>query len=164
MRRRRTSRFHARDFAPLGWLALGASLGVAGYTLLDPQRGAARRAMLRDKAVSRARRIGKGARGRWLDAGKRVRGMAHEWKARWREREVADDKLEQRVRARIGRAVSHPAALQIKTLDGCVEISGAILAHEVAALRSALVGVRGVKGVFEQLDVYETPDGIPTLQ
>ena len=85
----------------------------------------------------------------------RARGKAHELRARFREREVADDVLEQRVRARLGRAVSQPHALHVKALDGCVEVSGPIPADELASLRDALRDVRGVKGVFEQLDVHE---------
>jgi hypothetical protein len=146
------------------WLALGAGLGAAAYALLDSRRGAARRAMLRDKASSRVRRLGKGVRGRWLDARMRLRGVAHEWNARFREREVEDEILEQRVRSRLGRAVSNPSALLVKALDGSVEISGPILAHEVPALREALLDVRGVKGVFEQLEVHEEPRDAPPLQ
>ena len=44
------------------------------------------------------------------------------------------------------------------------EISGSILAHEVPALREALLDVRGVKGVFEQLEVHEEPHHAPPLQ
>ena len=161
---RRSTFLRSRSVGPLGWLALGAGLTAAAFTLFDPQRGAARRAMLRDKTASRVRRLGEGTSARLRDARMRARGKAHEWKARWREREVTDEKLEQRVRASIGRAVSHPRALQLKTLDGCVEISGAILTHELTALREAVCGVRGVKGVFEQLDLHDAAGGTPSLQ
>ena len=161
---RSSLRFGARSYGSLGWLALGAGLASAAFTFLDPQRGAARRAMLRDKTASALRRLGRHARGQLLDARLRLRGRAHELRARLREREVDDAVLEDRVRAQIGRVVSHPRALRVAALDGCIEVSGPVLAHEVDALLEGIRSVRGVKAVAQQLDIHDEPGREPALQ
>jgi hypothetical protein len=120
--------------------------------------------MIRDKFSSRTRRIGSSARGLLIDGRNRLRGMAHEARARLRERRINDVLLEDRVRAQMGRAVSHPAALQIKAVNGCIEISGPILRREVGELIDTIRSVRGVKNVVERLDLHDEPGNQPALQ
>jgi hypothetical protein len=67
----------SRRYGPLGWLALGAGLATLGLTLFDPSRGAARRAMLRDKTSSSLRRLRDGAQDRLSDARSRASGALH---------------------------------------------------------------------------------------
>jgi hypothetical protein len=67
----------SRRLGPLGWLALGAGLATLGLTLFDPSRGAARRAMLRDKTSSSLRRLRNGAHDRLFDARERASGALH---------------------------------------------------------------------------------------
>lgn len=154
----------SRPFGPLGWVALGAGLATLGVALFDPTSGAARRAMLRDKTSSSLRRLRDGARGRVLDARSRASGALHEMRTRLTEGAVADPILVKRVRAQIGQAVSHPGALRVSAVDGCVEITGPVLASEVDDLVSRIRAVRGVKDVVERFDVHEKAGSEPAFQ
>jgi hypothetical protein len=152
------------SFGPLGWLALGVGLAAAGFTLFDPRRGGARRAMIRDKVASRARKVREEGRGLLIHAADRIRGAIHETRARFDEGGISDSVLEDRVRAQMGRAVSHPGGLRIKAVDGCIEIAGPVLRHEVDGLVDRIRSVRGVKDVVERLDVHDEPGNEPALQ
>jgi hypothetical protein len=143
---------------PLGWLGIGLGLGAAGSALLDPRLGSARRAVLRDKLRSRGRELAVHLRGRIRDAGSRVRGALREARARLAERDVPDDILVERVRAQIGRPVSHPRAIEVSAQRGCVELCGSISARELSRLLSRVRRVRGVKQVIDHLEVRDGPD------
>jgi hypothetical protein len=158
------SRRATRRFAPLGWLALGAGLASVGMALLDPSRGAARRALLRDKGSSGLRRLREGTRGRLVHARSRAKGALHELRARFAKGEVSDATLEERVRSQLGRSVSHPGALRVSALAGCVEISGPVLAEEADDLIDSIRGVRGVKDVVDRLDLHDFAGSEPALQ
>jgi hypothetical protein len=84
--RRFVTRSSGRDFGFLGWLALGLGIGIAGFTLLEPTRGAARRAALREKTSSGLRRLGTQTRDRLQDARSRVRGAIEQRRNRLAER------------------------------------------------------------------------------
>jgi hypothetical protein len=157
-------RARSRRSGRLGWLALGAGLATLGLALFEPTRGAARRAALREKTSSGLRRVREGTRGRLSDARARARGALHELRARFEEGEVSDSVLEERVRAKMGRAVSHPGALRVSAAQGCVEISGPVLADEAGELIDSIRGVRGVKDVVDRLDVHESAGNEPALQ
>jgi hypothetical protein len=75
-----------------------------------------------------------------------------------------DEVLVERVRARIGRAVSHPHAIKVDACDGCVILSGPVLAHEAPTLIDNVRWVRGVQRVDNQLDVHEQAGNISALQ
>jgi osmotically-inducible protein OsmY len=156
---RRVSR-GGRAGHPLWWTALGAALATTVSVLFDPRRGAARRAMIRDQASSRARSLAVALRRRTDDLRCRAAGAVHELRARLEERGggIPDERIEARVRSQLGRPVSHPGALEVRVRDGCVEVSGPILAHEVEELLHAIRSVRGVRDVVDRLDVRRTAD------
>jgi uncharacterized membrane protein len=72
--------------------------------------------------------------------------------------------LVERVRACLGRAVTHPSSIHVEAADGIVVLSGPILQHEVRPLLSCVVNVQGVRDVRSELDVYTEPGRIPGLQ
>jgi osmotically-inducible protein OsmY len=78
--------------------------------------------------------------------------------------EVTDEVLGNRVRSQIGRHVSHPRAIEVAAHDGVVTLRGPILANEVDELLTAVLTVRGVRDVDDQLDVHKTAKGISALQ
>lgn len=147
-------------------MALMASAGAgAGLMyMLDPDRGARRRALVRDKAVHVARRtstvLAKGVR----DVRHRSRGVLASTRAILRHEEVPDDVLCSRVRAALGRVVSHPHAIAVRADDGHVTLSGPVFEHEVEALLSTVSAVDGVMGVTNHLEAHRSADGIPSLQ
>lgn len=74
-------------------------------------------------------------------------------------------KLAERVRAELGRVVSHPRAIDVSMLhEGCVRLSGPILSSEADTLLAAIARVRGVATVEDDLERHDTPEGVPPLQ
>jgi len=66
------------DFAPGITLLAGFGAGIALMYFLDPERGRARRNMLRDKVASFARKASETASGTARDLSNRAQGAAHE--------------------------------------------------------------------------------------
>lgn len=147
-----------------GLLLAGLGLGAGIMYLLDPDRGARRRALVRDQAIHAARRtavvVDKGAR----DLEHRARGALIEARARHSNRAVLDDVLVERVRARLGHLVSHPRAIEVEACDGRVNLCGQVLASEVEDLLRGVESVRGVRSVDHRLYVYRTAEDVPSLQ
>src|SRR5437867_2211648 len=101
-------------------VATGIGLGAALMYLLDPDRGNRRRAHWRDQAVHAWNRTADALGTTARDAGHRARGLAAETGARLRDEDVPDEVLVKRVRARMGRVVSHPRAVQVAADQGRV--------------------------------------------
>lgn len=146
-------------------LLRGIAIGALGAFLLDPQQGRRRRALLRDQMVRGARRGGELTRAASRDLRSRAQGAAAALRNLGRGNGVSDDVLIERVRARLGRYVSHPRAIQvsISPADGAVILAGDVLAAECAALIGAVQTVRGVKRVEDLLVVHQAAD-VPSLQ
>jgi uncharacterized membrane protein len=148
----------------LGGLGIGAGL----MYLLDPERGRQRRATARGKAAhvlgaggtALGRSLGRASR----DLAHRSRGLAAEAGARLRHEPVEDRVLEDRVRSKMGRFVSHPHAIEVLADDGEVTLAGEILDSEVAGLLAAVRSVRGVRKVDDQLRVHESAESVSSLQ
>ena len=153
------------DLAGVTLSALGCFAAGAGLMyLLDPQRGAYRRHMVRDKAMSAANQGGTGLRktGQYLRDSSR--GLVAETRARFSREQASDYKVGARVRSAMGRVVSHPSAVWVTVVDGNVTLCGDVLADEADALVSVAEGTRGVRAVVNQLNVHESPAGVPSLQ
>ena len=145
-------------------LAIGLTLGAGLMYLLDPNRGARRRHLLRDKGVH-ARRV---AREGWdataHDLANRSRGLAAAARSRLRSDDADDWVIEQRVRAALGRVVSHPSAIAVNASEGRVTLSGPVLASEAEALLDCARKVRGVIEVEDRLSLHESGEHVPALQ
>jgi hypothetical protein len=143
-----------------GGMAVGAALAMA----FDPDSGGRRRALIRDTVVRGAHLTARGADATLRDVTHRARGLAAATRGRmWRE-DVDDMRLVERVRSRLGRACSHPHALDVEVTEGEVTLRGPILADEVRDVLDTAASVRGVHAVVNELDPYESPDGVPSLQ
>lgn len=142
----------------------GFSAGALCAALLDPRRGAARRALLRDKATSLAREAGREAMRRGRDARQRTLGRIYETSKRVIDESVPDDILVERVRAQLGRPVSHPRAIEVVASDGEVTVSGPILRSEVDDLLMRVAEVRGVRQVNNMLQVFDDEGPVSSLQ
>jgi uncharacterized membrane protein len=77
---------------------------------------------------------------------------------------VTDEVLVERVRAALGRIVSHPHAMEVFVDQGHVDLSGPILADEVRPLLRCVRAVPGVRGVSDHLEVYPERGHVPALQ
>jgi uncharacterized membrane protein len=94
------------------------------------------------------------AHGAWAEA---RRLFAHEG-------EVGDEALVARVRAALGRVVSHPHALAVEASGGHVTLKGPILAYEVRPLLRSVRRVPGVRAVSDQLTVHKEAGNVSSLQ
>jgi uncharacterized membrane protein len=144
----------------IGGLGLGAGL----MFMLDPDRGRRRRALVRDQMAHAARMLSRATGATSRDLTHRIYGTMAESGNLFRREEISDDVLTERIRARVGRSVSHPHAISVTVNDGHVSLSGPVLAHEAPRLLSGVSSVRGVKGVENVLTVHTEAENISSLQ
>lgn len=145
-------------------LLSGLGLGAGLMYLLDPERGRRRRAVLRDRLTLAWRKQEAVFSKALRDLNQRASGWLAEARALARNTPVSDDVLVERVRARLGRVVSHPHAIGVTADQGRVTLSGPILAREVDDLIARVYAITGVTGVENNLEVYQKPDHISALQ
>jgi len=138
--------------------------GALAMYFLDPQGGRRRRARTRDKIDRAGRRLRDAYDVTLRDTQHRVMGMRAMARRLVRREAVDDATLAGRVRAILGRYVSHPHAIEVEASDGEVALSGPVLAHEVPGLLGAVKGVSGVRRVSNQLIVHKEPGNISSLQ
>jgi uncharacterized membrane protein len=141
---------------------LGAGAGL--MYIFDPDRGACRRARIKDKAFHAINKTSAAAGSVSRDLTNRVRGLAAQAGSAFKSGDADDDTLAARVRSKMGRAVSHPGAIEVTARDGVVRLSGDALTHELDALLSCARSTHGVRGVDNQLQIHNSPGDIPNLQ
>lgn len=144
--------------------AVGAATGASLTYLFDPARGRRRRALMRDQGVRLEHRSVDAADTVRRDLRNRARGICIDARKRLTPMFVTDDVLRERVRARIGRVVSHPHAIEVDVSLGLVKLRGPVLASEVERLASAVSRMRGVIGVVNDLEIHAAPDAVSGLQ
>ena len=144
----------------LSGMAIGAALALA----FDSEEGNRRRALIRDTMRRGTRLTGNAIDAAMRDVRNRARGLAAVTCDRFLQEEVDDPRLIERVRARVGRACSHPHAVGVYVHDGEVTLTGPVLADEVSSLLIAAASVRGVHAVVNELEPHDSPEGVPSLQ
>jgi hypothetical protein len=150
-----------------GWTSIVASaaLGAIAMYAFDPDKGRRRRALTRDKVVSVLVDTRHAAGATRRDVAHRLEGLRARALRLWTRQPTTDDlQLIERVRARMGRMVSHPHAIQVGALGARVTLSGPILGHEAAPLLAAVRTVWGVRSVEDLLVVHDHPESVPSLQ
>lgn len=147
-----------------GNLIGGVMLGAGAMYLLDPERGARRRSLLRDQIVHAGNKLGDGMSATARDTRNRAVGVAAELKSRFKEDQADDSVLHERVRSAIGRVVAHPSAISVTVFDGLVTLSGDVLAEELDHLIRRVEEVRGVRQVRNELRMHTDANGVPSLQ
>jgi uncharacterized membrane protein len=164
-RSRRRANRGAMNAQAKGLMGLsGLGLGAGLMFMFDPDRGRRRRALVRDQLAHISRMLTRAMNATSRDLTHRVCGALTEGGNLFRREEISDDVLAERIRARIGRSVSHPHAISITVCDGHVSLSGPVLAHEAGRLISGVSSVRGVKGVENVLTVHTEAENISSLQ
>jgi uncharacterized membrane protein len=144
---------------------LGGAVGFALMYFLDPNLGRRRRARTRDKVVHAAKLLNAGARVTARDTVHRAQGAWAEARRLFsHEGEINDEAVVARVRAALGRVVSHPHAIEVAASGGHVTLTGPILAYEVRPLLRAVRRVAGVRAVSDQLTVHSEPGHVSSLQ
>ncbi|GIV98064.1 MAG: hypothetical protein KatS3mg057_2721 [Herpetosiphonaceae bacterium] len=162
IQRRFGRRRNERDEALLFLGGLGA--GGALMYLFDPDRGARRRGLLRDKMVGLMHESEDAFQKTSEDLKNRTRGMVAEMQSRLTGKEIPDRVLVARVRSAMGRVVSHPGAIEVSAENGRVTLRGHILSDEVDQLLSTVQRIGGVVSVDNQLQAHKQAGDIPDLQ
>lgn len=142
----------------------GCGAGVLSMYLLDPGRGARRRAYIRDKFVHAGRTVADHADKQSRNLANHVKGVMCEMRAKFRNEQVPDDVLIERVRAQLGHAVSHPGALVIRAEDGCVIVTGPILRGERKKMEDRLRDTRGVCDFVLEVMERDSREGVPGME
>jgi len=144
-------------------LLTAASIGAGLSYFFDPVVGNRRRALARDQINHFCNKTGNAADATWRDLQNRAYGLFAELTGAFSTDMADDDVLVQRVRSKMGRYVSHPAAIDVSAQSGTICLRGPILAHEVDDLFCAVRSVRGVRDIEDHLDVHASAD-ISALQ
>ena len=142
----------------------GLSTGAALMYFLDPVAGRRRRALLRDKAVSTSRKLDDALRVAREDLNNRASGISASVKGMFSNAPASPDKLERRVRSKLGRYSSHPRAIQVEAHDSGITLSGHILEKEVNQVLMGIARVSGVKYVENKLEAHPSAEEFPQLQ
>jgi hypothetical protein len=146
------------------WSLISGGLGAGTMFMLDPARGARRRALVRDKLVWVAHKTRDAAGATSRDLGNRLSGTMAETRARWSDQTPDDWTLCERVRAELGRVSAHPRAICVSAQDGTVTLSGDVLESEGGAVSRAVRRVRGVKEVVDRMERHVSANAVPSLQ
>jgi uncharacterized membrane protein len=131
---------------------------------LDPQHGNRRRALVRDKVNSWVNDLDESLDKAREDLRNRTRGMLSEMTAKLSDQGAADWILEERVRSNLGRLASHTGGIDVRADGGYIHLSGPTLRHERDAIVKTAARTRGVYGVEDELQTFDNPQDIPTLQ
>jgi hypothetical protein len=143
----------------------GAALGAGALLLLDPRQGRRRRARAVQKLRHGAHALLEGSAEGARDLAHRAQGKVAEVRSRLhQEGAVADEILEERVRAKLGRVCAHPSAITVRSRGDRVELTGPILRADVDRVLRAVRRVPGVEAVDNRMEVHEHEGHIPLLQ
>lgn len=147
----------------VGLTAAGA--GAAIMYMADPHEGARRRARLRE-AATHANRVAKAVGAvTSRDVRHRMSGAAAHLLAHFIERPAPiGDVLVERVRARLGRLVSHPGAIHVAVTHGTVTLSGPIFEAELEQVLKGVATVPGVIAVENRLEAHTEARHVAGLQ
>jgi len=148
-----------------GKIAISAfAAGAAFMYFSDPNRGKRRRALVRDKVAKTWHQVTSLADKAQRDMFHRAEGAFSELKAEFGDRHPDDVVLIERVRSHVGRAVSHPHAMEVGAQRGKVTLKGPVLADEVDHLLQTVRSVPGVEEVVNRLEIHEDAGKLSSLQ
>jgi osmotically-inducible protein OsmY len=134
---------------------LGVVLGAGIMYYMDPDRGARRRALVRDQLVHAGHELDESTRSGARHVRNRAGGLVHEAKAQLTEGEVEDRVLVERVRSEMGRKLARPGEVEVYARDGEVVLTGSVASNEVQDLVRTVRSVRGVDRVENRLRVSD---------
>ena len=154
-----------REFGPGAMFLAGLGIGAGLMYMYDPDQGARRRSVARDKVT----RLGRAGSELWdkaaRDLGNRARGIMASARGGLAAQEVPDDAtLVERIRAQMGRWVGNPGSIEVSAQDGRVTLSGPIFRSEVDPCLRRVRRVRGVREVENRLEPHDLDERVPGLQ
>lgn len=141
----------------------GVVIGAGLMYMADPQQGARRRAIGRDRAAHVFRRRALVLRGLVRHLGNRARGalaVVHPDG----HADVPEQALVARIRSKIGHVVSHPHQVEVTVSQGHLVLAGHVLETELHRLLKTVEGVPGVASVKHTLTVHQSPEHVMALE
>ena len=141
------------------WIC-GALTGASAAYFFDPDRGRRRRALLRDRFRSSTRRMQRECGRTWRDVMNRTEGYLHEAANGLRDQPVSDTTLAARVRSRLGRCVSHPAAVAVSDFSYAFTFDPAVLTATGVVLGAGGGGFTLVDGIQDRVDNGQSTAGV----
>jgi osmotically-inducible protein OsmY len=149
-----------------GLVALaGIGVGAGIMYLVDPREGRRRRARVRELTIHSMHTVKTVAGVTSRDVEHRLSGLAAHMLGRLVEEETpSDDVLVARVRARLGRLVSHPGAIDVTASQGTVTVSGPIFEAEVEQLLEGIGAAPGVTAIENRLEPHREAGHVSRLQ
>ena len=148
----------------IGKVLRGIVSGAAVMYFLDPQMGARRRALARDKMVKFFNRASERVGNATERAADRARGIAAETARRFNTEPISDEVMVARVRSEMGRYLKHPHAVHVTAHNGHITLTGDILAHEVQPLLNKLNNMQFVESIDNLLQTHADATNLPDLQ
>ena len=143
----------------------GAGAGAATMYMADPQEGRRRRARLREMGGRAGHGLAAAAAMTSRDVEHRLRGVAaRTLRLLIEEPEPIDDVLVDRVRARLGRLVSHPGAIAVTATQGIITVTGPIFEAEIEQVLKGIAAVRGVTAIDNRLQAHADAVHVSALQ
>jgi hypothetical protein len=143
---------------------IGAGIGAGVIFLLDPARGNRRRALIRDKVVKASRKSFDAVGATRRDVANRLQGVRASAGNLLSRAPIDDAVMVERIRAKLGRVASHPRAIDVHSCNGCITLTGDVLASEVASIMNTIAGMRGVVDVENQMTTHGSEADVPSLQ
>ncbi len=149
--------------ATIGLASLGVGAGI--MYLADPQDGKRRRARLRDAIAHTWHSLEAASGTAARDTENRFAGVAaRTLRSLLEAPPPTDEVLTARVRARIGRLVSHPGAIDVEATAGAITLSGPVFEVEVGQLVEGVREVAGVTRVENHLEPHAQAGDVSALQ
>lgn len=142
----------------------GATIGAVLMYFLDPHSGRRRRARTRDQWMHARRVLNDAREVTARDTVHRAYGVIASARKLFDREPVSDETLVGRVRAALGRVVSHPHAIEVAASGGHVTLSGPILTDEARALVRCVRSIPGVRAVSDKLEIHQDPAHVSSLQ
>jgi hypothetical protein len=127
--------------------------GVGTMFLLDPDRGARRRALARDQVVSMRKRLGDTAAATLEDMSNRAFGSVAEARRLLQSEPATDAVVYERVRAALGTTCSRPSDVDVELENGRVTLRGTIAESELGRTLRRIAWTSGVAEVDNRLSV-----------
>src|ERR1051325_6186918 len=145
-------------------ILVSIGLGAGLMYFYDPQHGERRRTMVRDRANKLVNDFDDSIDMAVRDARNRARGVLSEMTAKLSDEGAPDWILEERVRSNLGRMGANTRAVTVTADGGRIILSGPVLRDDVDAIVTAARRTRGVHDVDNQLQLFDSPESIPSLQ
>lgn len=134
-------------------LAVAFAAGAAVMYYLDPNTGRRRRALMRDRGFSMGHDLAGRARAQSKRAADRLRGFVARSRSAMANTPVDDDRLHDRIRAKLGHLLERPSAVEVHVEDGLVTLKGRVGAEEIDDLLDTVSSMLGVEGIESRLSI-----------